>query len=392
MELFQNTAGATNYMACFGTLVACWEYEASMPISEAEFYQLRSLYCNYGDCNPADMSFTRPPSCDRPVFDPNWDYASPCNQSQAACGSGCCGTMDSLFFGVGELDFGQKDTSAVFSCGQLPTETAVRECLRGTCSACYENGGGPLGPPPASNGLEESENECIEAIFDHCQSTPTDPACQETCPFTKCDVRAMDCPCDSSSCSAFYDADFEQRAKCSAVFNQVLTEYAGQGFYQPEEEWLRERLLDDNAIQPKTNNTFVIPQKVLDMASELGCNLLPEILTCSSLIIPFCNTRAGSRTLSCTQLSTCGDGAVSWGEWCDDGNDNSYDDGCWGCHGVSEGYVCEKPGVPCERCDLDPRRRNPSEKSCPFCLNTRTGNNTSPCEYKPCQTVSDYAS
>lgn len=391
MELFQTPPNNANHMACFGSLVSCWEYDSSMSITEKEFYQLRELYCSYGDCNPGDTSFTKPAVCDRPVFDPTWDYASPCNQSLPECGSECCSTMDALFFGQGELNFGHKDTSAVFSCGQLTTEAGVRECLREGCGACYNNGGGPLGPPQGSNGLEESEQECISAIYDHCQTTPDDPACQESCPFTKCDVRSMNCPCDSSSCAAFYNANFEQRAKCSAVFHRVLTEYASQGFYQPEEDWLRERLLHDNAIQPMTNKSFEVPQKVLDMAAEYGCNLLPEILGCSSLIIPFCNTRAGGRTVSCTQLSTCGDGAVSWGEWCDDGNDNNYDDGCYSCHGISEGYVCEKPGVPCERCDLDPRRHSGSNgQFCPFCLNTRTGNNTSPCEYAPCQSVTDY--
>ncbi len=55
-----------------------------------------------------------------------------------------------------------------------------------------------------------------------------------------------------------------------------------------------------------------------------------------------------SNVVSVVIAVVCGDGILSPGEECDDGN-NSSADGCSGMCLVEDGWVCEIPGAPCRQ-------------------------------------------
>jgi len=167
----------------------------------------------------------------------DWDYYTTCDANRDGCGTGCC-DVDMSYFGASGTD--------AFECGQLAMaveeyerKDTVMRCLRAKCGGggdkCFATGG-LFGNPAwdendSRNQGSQSVGTCIAAIHDNCATNPTSPKCKLACPFTRCNGDA--CPCEESTCQAYYDADFNTLKSCKPFFDSVKRDYVTQGFCIP---------------------------------------------------------------------------------------------------------------------------------------------------------------
>eukprot|EP00924_Labyrinthula_sp_SR-Ha-C_P014971 snap_masked-scaffold_9-processed-gene-3.27-mRNA-1 protein AED:1.00 eAED:1.00 QI:0/-1/0/0/-1/1/1/0/2957 len=380
MDYIMTLMGDQQNVICFGDVTGCGEYSSNLGITEEDYSYIRNVYSKYLQCNGE-----RPPDVD----DSNWNYNGACNQTKDGCGDQCCSVIAKLR--NGEHDFGRPDDSSVFVCGQLEDPEDVSLCMQQACQSCFPLGSGPFGPDVfRENRL--ARGVCLAAIHNHCLENSTDAPCQASCFLNNCDSRKYNCPCDDLNCMKTLGASYNERSKCEIVRDALVKEFVKQGFLQPESEWLKDFLIERNAyIQaPPEGKGFVPTQYILDLVSATGCEHLGELTACLAKAVPFCNGERNFWSPQCNKLSVCGDGVVSWGEECDDGNVNQFQDGCENCRYVEHEYICRAPGLPCERCILDDRGEE--EGRCPFCLNKRVANFTSPCLASECRALKNYNS
>ena len=181
-----------------------------------------------------------------------------------------------------------------------------------------------------------------------------------------------ECLCDNPSFDKAISMPLCDKAKCLDYQNELVSLYAGKGFFQPGDTW-RESLLQarhvlkyergqkvtqadcSNIQMPSIDSTHPIPrgfprslhlpliyvlssvlstQPIIDFtlsASEKSAPALVEAeMQCGTenanavfeavhQSILFCNKPGHEYTTLCRSLSPCGDGIVSWGEACDAG-------------------------------------------------------------------------
>jgi len=397
----------------FGSL---WPSMEPMPSEDRIFYY-QNLYLAFGECE--DGGSGGPDGGNGPGGNgpdaTEWNFDGACKPESeevaVKCGKNCC-AMHNRFLEFGDVrGFPTDPEDAGFQCGELVRSGAdssdVFRCLRTECSGCYDELSGIYGPPEHDE-LEDDNpyrGQCVETIYNHCVENPHDEHCRNQCPFQDCDTRDGSCPCDQGTCQAFYNATFGEAHKCKQFYNQVKTDFVAQGFLFPENEWERESLMRKGVVfDNSNNNTFMLLNTTLSIALVNECGLVEEIVDCMQNSVEFCNSNKGWWSPGCRALSTCGDGEISWGEECDDGNDNKFEDGCRDCHWVPNNWFCPAPGVPCETCLQDERisqqnyrpgvsaREQGTEGAqiCPFCLNEKIPGLTSPCLQNVCESVNDY--
>jgi hypothetical protein len=350
-----------------------------------------------------------------------WNYSKECRSElegrTAQCGVGCCDVAARALAAdsIGVFDFGGPNSST-FACGQKLASTGSSEqtlsCMRKQCAGCFvgddgRKDGGMFGPPSGSEGgagmgAGYGAAKCVDSIHAHCESRPYEASCAQTCPFQQCDSRKNpNCPCDDRSCDALYDGGFNVQGQCRAVREQLVRDYVDQGFFYPEADWARNQL-ESSLGHPLVNATgpFELSNATRALAAAKGCEILSDLVRCVGLSVKYCNSPLAFYSPECRALSSCGDGRVSWGETCDDGNANDFDDGCMGCS-VSINYYCSEPGKSCEYCERDPNavqqpmrpgQTEPEMSGCPFCMNKRLRNLTNPCFASECRVVEDYPS
>jgi len=331
----------------------------------------------------------------------DWDYYTTCDANRDGCGTGCC-DVDMSYFGASGTD--------AFECGQLAMaveeyerKDTVMRCLRAKCGGggdkCFATGG-LFGNPAwdendSRNQGSQSVGTCIAAIHDNCATNPTSPKCKLACPFTRCNGDA--CPCEESTCQAYYDADFNTLKSCKPFFDSVKRDYVTQGFLYPESEWTRANFIKQGLANIAPSGDVVLSNATLALAEQ--CSLDTEIISCVNTTMEYCNTEEGFNSQGCRALSVCGDGLLTWGEMCDDGNNAPYQDGCRECQWVPENFYCPGPGEKCEVCIMDSKSNNnnggqtggqPVSEGCPFCRNNKLKELVSPCAHADCRVVNSY--
>ncbi|GBG30306.1 Neurogenic locus notch-like protein 2 [Hondaea fermentalgiana] len=348
----------------------------------------------------------------------NWNYSTECQAARegnlTTCKDTCCELHDRLMTMGNVSAFPTDSSMAGFTCGQMvragESKEDVLACLRSECGGCYETGTGLYGPPGMEAGGQNDNpysDDCIKSVHAHCVENPDDENCGRECPHTGCSSNYNDnCPCENNGCTAYYDADFAEGQVCTAVHEAVVNAFIAQGFLYPESSWTREYLEAMSGVILTPPGVFELPGEVESLAEEKGCAFLDEIVSCVNATTSYCNSDRGFWSSSCRRLSTCGDGLLSWGEACDDGNTLPFQDGCHECNWVPDGWYCPGPGKPCEVCLRDPNvdqyrparpglgtaGRASEESGCPFCMNRRLENRLNPCLTDECKLVNDYPS
>lgn len=380
--LFSEVGNADLNLLCFGEFIACSEFRPELEaygVSNEQHILYQGIYQKYMVCSGETEE-------DGHDLDQTWDYNAPCNDTKPGCNSQCCSLMLNLANGNPAFE----QSPDLYHCGQLKTSASVKSCLQQHCQRCYSPNGGPFGP---DHSVQQKilKNQCVSNIYNHCQTTG-DPACENDCPLKNCrEESAGTCPCKTNACVEFYDLDFSSRAACTRFRDQLLKEYVTNGYLQPDSEWLIQELSLRNAyLSPHLNSSkFSASDKLRNMADLVGCEFTDLTLECFTESAEFCNSGTNFYSQQCTKLSVCGDGVLSWGEVCDDGNMNDYEDGCRDCTLVEENYVCSRPGKPCELCDYD-KSSTYDHTVCPFCRNEKISGLQSPCYYNDCIDLNDY--
>lgn len=349
-------------------------------------------------------------------YDSTWDYSAECiveNQGVLdQCHEGCCDLFD-RFVVYGNVSAFPTDSSlAGFKCGQMAiagdSTDNILQCLRLECGSCYASGTGPYGRPGAEQKYSDTNpynDECMAAVYDHCTTHPDEANCKRECPYSQCDTRKLDCPCEEDACQAYYNGSFAETQQCTALHDRVVLSYLRQGFLYPDSPWVRAYLEASSGItlSPPTGD-FQLTEDLLSFADQVACPMLDQIVDCVNSTVQYCNSDRGFWSSACRELSSCGDGVLSWGEVCDDGNNFDFTDGCQSCQWVATDWYCPEPGMACEYCVKDPNMqsyrparkgvsgRSEGESGCPFCMNRRLPDRTNPCLTEECKAVSDYPS
>ncbi|RHY23865.1 hypothetical protein DYB25_006270 [Aphanomyces astaci] len=219
---------------------------------------------------------------------------------------------------------------------------------------------------------------CTNRIVSFCASNPTDPGCGALCPYA-C-TSQPNCPCRSDACAAVYKAPLCVRTAgaCASFKASLKSELFRQRFFQPKSANLA--YAKNNAGPP--SGPFVWSQALTD--AKASCNaIVPQLgdnlATCVQTSFAFCNANPW-QTGCQNDLSTCGDGFVSWMESCDEGN-LTASGGCDATCRTAPRWECYQQGTPCKRCIHATGYKvdgvNPASM-CPFCYNL-IKNMTTPC-------------
>ncbi|KAL7543914.1 hypothetical protein ACHAXR_013362 [Thalassiosira sp. AJA248-18] len=265
--------------------------------------------------------------------------------------------------------------------------TEVLNCLGRECGV---GGDDDADHRPSMNTREE----CAAVLSTYCTDNPNEKACQSPCPYG-CKTGEF-CPCTIDACQSVYAAPMCDRlaGPCLEYSEKLKQLYLSSGHYQPREEWNRNRLAHFLMDAPPDDLDIVANLPAELEALRTACNavhanLAEDISTCMGPSIDFCNVNEWDQGCR-KELSSCGDGIVSWHESCDDGNQIDGD-GCSSWCYPDSGYICPEQGLPCEQCLRDERAEWGwgDESICKFCGNPRV-NVTSPCFASACQEIEDY--
>ena len=239
-----------------------------------------------------------------------------------------------------------------------------------------------------------TREECAAVLSNYCNVNPDEKACQTKCPYG-CKTGDF-CPCTNEACQSVYAAPMCSRLSgpCLEYSEKLKHLYLSAGYYQPRDEWNRERLANF-LMDPPPDDLDILAnlspelQVLREQCNTVQANLADNINVCMKPSIDFCNTNEWDQGCH-TDLSTCGDGIVTYHESCDDGNELNGD-GCSSWCYPEQHFICPDQNEPCEQCLRDERADWGDERVCKFCVNERV-NISSPCFAAECQSIEDFDS
>ncbi|CAK4133280.1 unnamed protein product [Aphanomyces euteiches] len=273
--------------------------------------------------------------------------------------------------------------------------TAFARCSNANCSygAQFRLNQGFLPSDPQS---------CPSNIASYCTAHPEDIGCTLPCPFN-CYSEAS-CPCQDPACGRYTAAPFCVReiGVCADFKSALAKKMYAHGAFSPMPYWYRQpvqQYLIDPVPYNASNDTSL--RALWDACNQAYPHLADDTATCLNTSITYCNNvgseQACNPGVGSLGVSECGDGFVTWGEDCDDGN-TVGGDGCSSSCRVENPYnwACLQQGQPCIQCTRDTIQLDSNGQPVPgqFCLNDRLviGNETvpfsSPVHYPSCASIS----
>ncbi|RHZ17180.1 hypothetical protein DYB37_005002 [Aphanomyces astaci] len=323
---------------------------------------------------------TNSPSCTNSYCcvpgSPNCTNAAPTPCTPSGCSSFMTGTSATVEYTKVACPFGD----SAFTCTHpecnntyiyqdiVNTFAANQGCSGDQCITNYLPSVCKLGAN-VTNTSSANKLACTNRIVSFCASNPTDPGCGALCPYA-C-TSQPNCPCRSDACAAVYKAPLCVRTAgaCASFKASLKSELFRQRFFQPKSANLA--YAKNNAGPP--SGPFVWSQALTD--AKASCNaIVPQLgdnlATCVQTSFAFCNANPW-QTGCQNDLSTCGDGFVSWMESCDEGN-LTASGGCDATCRTAPRWECYQQGTPCKRCIHATGYKvdgvNPASM-CPFCYN-----------------------
>ncbi|RHY79043.1 hypothetical protein DYB38_003569, partial [Aphanomyces astaci] len=312
------------------------------------------------------------------------------------CTTGIC--IDEAVNATGDMGCGAAEISNLLACTdglcldnivKASTCESFRDYVECVSTKCFRDDKGGGGNSGSSTGTPDA-NSCPAHLVSYCTANPDDASCALPCPFN-CYLQP-NCPCQEDACTATASAPFcvREDGVCSH-----------HGAFNPSQEWQRQQvaqyLVPPTPYDP-TNDTSL--SQLWQQCNQAWPQLADNIASCLNTSITYCNKVGWDQACSpgegATGVSECGDGFVTFGETCDDGN-NVGGDGCSSMCQTEDTsrYSCLEQGKPCFACTRPYVQYGSNGQPLPgqFCTNDRlvidneTVPQSSPIYYPSCASI-----
>ncbi|KAF0698167.1 hypothetical protein As57867_011166, partial [Aphanomyces stellatus] len=308
---------------------------------------------------------------------------------------------------------GQASVNALMSCPNstcidqvakgataCPSFATMVQCVGANCFNDQHGGSSGGGGGGGSSGSPTDPTSCPYALVRYCTSTH-DTGCNLPCPFT-CSLQPG-CPCQAPACQAMAQAPFclRESGVCSRYKAALAKALYAHGAFAPTQSWQQQQFAEF-LVPPSPYNASTDPvvQSLYSACNAVSPGLADNMAACLRASIGYCNgvgyDQACGPDVGTLGVSVCGDGYVTFGESCDDGNAVDGD----GCNSMCQiedqsRWACLKQGQPCFQCARPPLQYGNNGRPVPnqFCTNDRLKQNgtlvpqSSPVYFGSCASV-----